>query len=369
MSGEQFKNEGNAYFQKGKYKEAVESYSKAIEVENEGIYYLNRSQARLQLKQYQEALEDVYFYLHNRSEKNIHLSSKGFYRAATIFEQIDKKLVQNYLIRALQCEKANSQVIKQLADHRKQNFEKNLEIVKKLEKLTLDNFYATYRVFVPYSNLPYDKKIKIFQEINETAEKNNLFFQFPKFKFKKNENPEKSEEASILFLSAGNSITRIFNSISELFKIYQSQNNRIREENSSESQDNLQKLQIFINDESPELLARLIILILAILMKKFNLFFKLYFNCVWDSLTFLEFNSILKDVIHSIQSQSTLPPSEIFIKLLPSFNLFIIKQFAHHILNLFTHWSSFSVPPSFLLSSRLSSFPVRFFPFFPSFFF
>lgn len=51
---------GNEAFQKGRYNEAVELYSKAITLNNtESIYFSNRAQAYKKLGKIEEALKDA----------------------------------------------------------------------------------------------------------------------------------------------------------------------------------------------------------------------------------------------------------------------------------------------------------------------
>ncbi|KAM3128182.1 hypothetical protein pb186bvf_019729 [Paramecium bursaria] len=84
MSAQQFKDLGNQAFTAQKYQEAVEFYSKAIELApNDHILYSNRSGSWASLKDYNKALED--------SEKCIQLNpgfAKGYQR---------KGLAQHYL--------------------------------------------------------------------------------------------------------------------------------------------------------------------------------------------------------------------------------------------------------------------------------
>ena len=59
VEGDKFKDLGNKAFQSGNYEEAVEMFSKAIEVNpNEAVYYSNRSGSYASLKNYDKALED-----------------------------------------------------------------------------------------------------------------------------------------------------------------------------------------------------------------------------------------------------------------------------------------------------------------------
>lgn len=56
----QFKNKGNAHLQKGEFEEAIEAYSKAIELNpSDHIFYSNRSAAYLSSNQALKALEDA----------------------------------------------------------------------------------------------------------------------------------------------------------------------------------------------------------------------------------------------------------------------------------------------------------------------
>lgn len=59
-SAEAFKQEGNAHYKAGAYKEAVDAYTKAIDADPENsIYYGNRSMAYMQTRDYDAALRDT----------------------------------------------------------------------------------------------------------------------------------------------------------------------------------------------------------------------------------------------------------------------------------------------------------------------
>lgn len=56
----EYKNKGNEFFKEGKYEEAIEQYTKAIEANNkEPSFYSNRSGAYFNLNKYEEALNDA----------------------------------------------------------------------------------------------------------------------------------------------------------------------------------------------------------------------------------------------------------------------------------------------------------------------
>lgn len=59
LAAESFKNQGNDYMRSDDFKEAYESYSRAIEIDdNNAIYYSNRAAASSKLGNHQAALED-----------------------------------------------------------------------------------------------------------------------------------------------------------------------------------------------------------------------------------------------------------------------------------------------------------------------
>ena len=56
-----FKNEGNELMKQEKYKEALESYNKAIEIDkNNAVYYCNRAAAHSKLNDYLKAFGDYF---------------------------------------------------------------------------------------------------------------------------------------------------------------------------------------------------------------------------------------------------------------------------------------------------------------------
>jgi len=72
---EEFKAQGNTFFQQGNYVEAIKFYTKAIEQQQNHIYYSNRSACHTALGDYQKAIEDA--------DQCIKLDSKwakGYYR-------------------------------------------------------------------------------------------------------------------------------------------------------------------------------------------------------------------------------------------------------------------------------------------------
>lgn len=59
-SAEQWKNNGNAAFQKGNNAEAIKCYSKAVELDpNNHVYYTNRATAYASAQDWEKALTDA----------------------------------------------------------------------------------------------------------------------------------------------------------------------------------------------------------------------------------------------------------------------------------------------------------------------
>ena len=57
MSSNALKSEGNQFFSRGQYKEAIDKYSEAIELDSKNaILYANRAQCRLKLNEYVQIL-------------------------------------------------------------------------------------------------------------------------------------------------------------------------------------------------------------------------------------------------------------------------------------------------------------------------
>jgi tetratricopeptide (TPR) repeat protein len=56
-SADDYKNDGNEKYKQKRYKEAISSYSRAIELEPENTsFYLNRAAAQLMLLNYKEVI-------------------------------------------------------------------------------------------------------------------------------------------------------------------------------------------------------------------------------------------------------------------------------------------------------------------------
>ena len=63
-SAENFKTDGNEKYKQKKYKEAIESYSKAIDLEPDNVsFYLNRAAAQLMVLSYREVGANIYLRL------------------------------------------------------------------------------------------------------------------------------------------------------------------------------------------------------------------------------------------------------------------------------------------------------------------
>lgn len=58
IEAEECKNKGNAYFKENKLEEALEWYSKAIDIQPQAVYYSNRAFVHIKLENYGSALED-----------------------------------------------------------------------------------------------------------------------------------------------------------------------------------------------------------------------------------------------------------------------------------------------------------------------
>ena len=60
QTAQQFKDEGNKAFKSGDYNQAIEHYTKAIELDSTNpTYYSNRSGAQFNLGKFQDALNDA----------------------------------------------------------------------------------------------------------------------------------------------------------------------------------------------------------------------------------------------------------------------------------------------------------------------
>merc|ERR1712193_37874 len=111
------KSEGNQLMKDKKFKEAIERYSEAINVQESAIYYCNRAAAYTSLENYEEALQDC--------KKAISFEpdySKAYSRMGLIYSKINLYAEsENCYEKALKLEPDN------------ESYKKNLEIVK--EKL------------------------------------------------------------------------------------------------------------------------------------------------------------------------------------------------------------------------------------------
>lgn len=56
---EEYKNKGNEFFKANKYPEALEQYTKAIELNPTAIYYSNRAITNIRMEQFGAALQDA----------------------------------------------------------------------------------------------------------------------------------------------------------------------------------------------------------------------------------------------------------------------------------------------------------------------
>lgn len=77
------KEQGNTFFKAGNYKQAIESYTQAIAIHPEAVFYSNRAACFISIKKIKEAIED--------SEKAIALDpnfSKGYFRAANAYTKL-----------------------------------------------------------------------------------------------------------------------------------------------------------------------------------------------------------------------------------------------------------------------------------------
>ncbi|OON20256.1 tetratricopeptide repeat protein [Opisthorchis viverrini] len=73
---EEYKTNGNSAYQKACYDEAVEWYTKAINVDgSNALLYSNRAAAYLMLTRYQEAFQDASKYV--RLRPSLHMLSQG----------------------------------------------------------------------------------------------------------------------------------------------------------------------------------------------------------------------------------------------------------------------------------------------------
>ena len=85
--GEEQKQIGNEFYRKGLMQEAISSYTKAIELSNNPLFYLNRSQAHLGAKNYSDAFLDSFCFLRDRKDVELSFTSKAFYRMAMAIKE------------------------------------------------------------------------------------------------------------------------------------------------------------------------------------------------------------------------------------------------------------------------------------------
>merc|ERR1712241_675182 len=112
------KNEGNAFMKDKKFKEAIERYSEAINVQESAIYYCNRAAAYTSLENYEEALQDCKKAISFEPEY-----SKAYSRMGLIYSKINLFAEsENCYEKALKLEPDND------------SYKKNIQIVK--DKLT-----------------------------------------------------------------------------------------------------------------------------------------------------------------------------------------------------------------------------------------
>lgn len=103
---ETLKQEGNDAFKAGKYKSALELYSKAIAVEENAVLYSNRSATQLKLKDAAAALKDA--------DKCIQLDpewQKGYFRKGQALEAqgaLDQVITHEQLLPASNCQQSAS---------------------------------------------------------------------------------------------------------------------------------------------------------------------------------------------------------------------------------------------------------------------
>lgn len=59
-SPDEWKERGNNYFKKGNFKQSIDCYTKAIQLDpSNPFYFTNRSAAYFNIKQYQKSIEDA----------------------------------------------------------------------------------------------------------------------------------------------------------------------------------------------------------------------------------------------------------------------------------------------------------------------
>lgn len=113
-AAQKLKNEGNQFMKDQKFQEAVDKYSKAIEVQESAIYYCNRAAAYTSMENFEEALQDC--------KKAISFDpeySKAYSRMGLIYSKINLYAEsENCYEKALKLEPNN------------ESYKKNIQIVK-----------------------------------------------------------------------------------------------------------------------------------------------------------------------------------------------------------------------------------------------
>jgi len=109
----EFKNAGNTAFQQGKFKEAIDLYTKAMKADPaDATFYSNRCAAYVSLENYQKALEDA--------EQCIKLNptwSKGYYRKGTVLMTLKRDQEAQQVFReGLKQEAGNQDLKKKLEE-------------------------------------------------------------------------------------------------------------------------------------------------------------------------------------------------------------------------------------------------------------
>jgi STIP1 family protein 1 len=141
--------QGNKHFTRRNYKEAIEQYSKAIEVSpNQGVYYTNRALCHLKLKQWTSVIEDC-----KRAIEIDNNSIKGyFYLGQALFEQekYDDSIVylkRSYDLTKIQNENYGDEITRTIRHAKRTRWNKfeekrviqEIELQSYLEKLMLED--------------------------------------------------------------------------------------------------------------------------------------------------------------------------------------------------------------------------------------